>query len=365
MEYKQAGLAMVKDIDGRDVTGIASVFGNIDDGGDIVHRGAFKKTLKEQKDRIRHLWQHDFWSPPIATIMSLQEVGKDALPQKLQKRDDVTGGLEVRRRYLTNERAEEIFEGISTGAINEMSFAFNPQKYDFDEVDLDDEKTMRVRNIRELRLWETSDVIWGMNALTSASKNWLPARKTGHLAKDAEWFEPTLDMFTDQEWDQLPDQEKDRIAQHFAWTDTTPVQKFEDLRYAHHKPSKQGVGPLVYAGLKDALKRFLDDPSGILEVGTAKVYDHLGAHLEEYGEKALSMELYALSWVLDSVIKQGTLPEGELLGILDEAYSMTREFIETAESPKADRALTEALTAKLRRSQATAHLMSMKGRYSG
>jgi HK97 family phage prohead protease len=366
MEYKRTEmLASVKDIDGRTVIGIPSVFGNIDDGNDIVHKGAFKKTIREQKERVRHLWQHDFWSPPIAKISGLQEVGKDALPKHLQKRDDVTGGLEVMRTYLTNERAQEVFEGIQTGALNEMSFAFDPKKYDYSEVELAEERSITVRNLRELHLWETSDVIWGMNSLTSASKNWLPAVKTGHTSKKEAWEEPTLEDFTDQKWDDLPRQEKDRIAQHFAWTDTLPVQKFEDLRYAHHKASKQGVGPIVYTGVLSALKRFATDVTGVLEADFAKVYDHLAKHLGEYQEKALPLEVVVLYQVTDRILKEGLIPEGDLLGLLHEAGDMTLQFIESAEQPKADRALTDSLHKRIKRYNAMNQLFKRQGVYDG
>lgn len=169
MEYKAIEIE-TKEIgeDGRTVTGFAAVFGNIDSGYDRIHKGAFKKTLKESGGRVKHLWQHDMSQPPIATVKELREVGRDELPDSVTKAwPDATGGLLVVRKYLDTPRGNEILRGIEAGAISEMSFAYDPLKYDFEP----DKDGMQIRNLRELRLWETSDVVWGMNAATVASKS--------------------------------------------------------------------------------------------------------------------------------------------------------------------------------------------------
>jgi HK97 family phage prohead protease len=175
-EYK-ALPSFTKDIDGRTVVGIASVFGNIDSYGDIVHKGSFKKSIEEGARRVKHLWQHDYMAPPIAAIKSLDEVGRGELPEEIRKLyPEAKGGLQVTREYLQTDRATEILEGIKAGAISEMSFAFNPVKVDFDDVEAPDGGKVNVRNIRELKLWDTSDVVWGANEATSAAKSPLDYR---------------------------------------------------------------------------------------------------------------------------------------------------------------------------------------------
>lgn len=171
MEYK-ANLSFIKGIDDRTVTGIASVFGNVDSYGDIVQRGAFKKTIAENARRIRHLWMHDPFQPPTAVIRSLQEVGKNGLPESvIAEFPDATGGLEVAREYLKTPRGDEILEGIRSGGINEMSFAYDVVKSRFDEVRNAAGDNLQVRMLSEVRLYETSDVLWGANAATVASKS--------------------------------------------------------------------------------------------------------------------------------------------------------------------------------------------------
>lgn len=154
----------------RIVEGFAAVMGNIDDGGDIVHKGAFKKTLKERGSRVRHLWQHDMFQPPIAKILEIAEVPVEDLPDELKSHPEVEAGLLVKRQYLTHDLAEAVFQGVSSGAISEMSFGFDPIKFRHGEVETDAGK-QAVRHISELRLWDTSDVNWGMNAMTMAAKS--------------------------------------------------------------------------------------------------------------------------------------------------------------------------------------------------
>lgn len=171
MEYKAIQLE-TKEIaeDGRTVTGFAAVIGNVDSGGDRIHKGAFRKTLKENGKRVKHLWQHDPSQPPIATIRSLKEVGAEELPESIRgEYPEAKGGLLVAREYLDTPRGNEILAGIRSGAIGEMSFAYDALKFDFEEVDTEDGRMM-VRNLKEVRLWETSDVVWGMNPATVASK---------------------------------------------------------------------------------------------------------------------------------------------------------------------------------------------------
>lgn len=168
--------AVVKELDhaNRTATGFAAIFGNIDSGNDITHRGAFKKTLQENLKRIKFLWQHDWFEPPIAAIVQAEEVGKSDLPKDLREaHPEVTGGLMVTRKYFTTGRGEEVWQALSSTppAITEMSFAFDPIKVDYE----DHEKFGKIRHLRELRAYDFSDVNWGMNALTRASKS----RKAG------------------------------------------------------------------------------------------------------------------------------------------------------------------------------------------
>ena len=166
---RKAGLLMPSSINDRTVTGIFSVFGNMDSYADIIHNGAFSKTLSERAGRVLHLWQHDMDAPPIALIDSIREVPRQALPAEvLMRAPTATGGAEVTRTYLDTPRANEVLTAIRSGAPLEMSFAFDAVRFDFEENG--DSPLGVVRNLRELKLYETSDVNWGANSATVAAK---------------------------------------------------------------------------------------------------------------------------------------------------------------------------------------------------
>lgn len=172
-----------KAIDGRVVTGVCAVFGNVDHGSDRLHPGAFSKTISERSGSIKHLWNHgaDGWdyfcTPPIANILELREVSRNELPSAVtDKAPDATGGLLVRREYLKTPRADEVFENLKAGVPLEMSFGFDPIKWDWETVDSGQPTEYRLRNLREVRLWDTSDVNFGMNPATSAAGKSLDQR---------------------------------------------------------------------------------------------------------------------------------------------------------------------------------------------
>jgi HK97 family phage prohead protease len=158
----------IKSIEGRTVTGIFSVFGNVDSYGDIVEPGAFRKTLKERKGKFFHLWQHNFYEPPIARVEDIKELSRNELPQYILKAfPESTGGMEVTRTYLDTPRANEVLTGIKDGVPYEMSFGFDaiPDKTKYEEVE-----GRRIRRLKEVKHYETSDVLWGANGATIASK---------------------------------------------------------------------------------------------------------------------------------------------------------------------------------------------------
>lgn len=299
MEYKSSP-SYTKDVDGRTVVGLASIFGIVDDGGDVVHKGAFKRTISHRatasnRKRVRHLWQHDGMRPPIAHISNLQEVGKDALPQELLADfPDATGGLEVTRSYLETQRAEEVLAGIKAGAINEMSFGFDPVKWNFEELD---EGGQLLRHLKELRLWDTSDVLWGMNRATLGVKSALPFKDTGTADEGADWSKPTLGDFTEDSWDDLSDAEKRRIAAHYAWASQMPPESFGDLSLPHHLPGRSGVGKAVWRGVAAAMAALLGARGGVdIPDGDRKaVYNHLKKHYAQFDKEPPDYKLVELA----------------------------------------------------------------------
>ena len=130
----------VNDSEGT-VEGYASVFGNKDTYGDIVDKGAFKKTIKESNSRIKVMWQH---RDPIGVPIAISE--------------DDHGLLTKSRITLTEENKDRLML-IRDGVVNEMSIGFDTLKFKIDE----EEEEGRTRHLTEVRLWEYSIVTWGAN----------------------------------------------------------------------------------------------------------------------------------------------------------------------------------------------------------
>jgi uncharacterized protein len=141
----------LKDVDEKKgiVTGYASIFGNVDSDSDMVMPGAYSKTLSERgvgsaKPRIKHLWQHDSWSPI-------------AVPQKLEEHDR---GLYFESVFGKDQFSQDKLQQHIDGIITEMSIGYNIIKSE----DIKDEPLHH--KLLELKLWEYSSVTWGSNSLT-------------------------------------------------------------------------------------------------------------------------------------------------------------------------------------------------------
>lgn len=178
MEYKAVPLADVQIEDERLVKSLFAITGNTDEGGDVIVKGAFSKSIKERLPigEILVLWQHNTFAPPIGKLETLKEVGRDELPPALRGRfPDATGALYGEWRALDTERGNEVLAGIKAGAITQNSIGYDPVKWDIERPQPDPNDPsiikMPIRKLREVRLWEGSPVNWGMNRATTNLKH--------------------------------------------------------------------------------------------------------------------------------------------------------------------------------------------------
>ena len=146
MEYKAVSAEYKAKGDKGEFEGYFSVFNNVDDGGDIIRPGAFKKTIAERGKRIKPYYMHD-----IAKLLG-------PAPDVLE--EDSTGLLAKGRLTLGNSWARDVWELIKDDALEEGSIGYIPI---YDKTDWVD----GVRIMKEIELWEYSFVPLGMNALTS------------------------------------------------------------------------------------------------------------------------------------------------------------------------------------------------------
>ena len=136
----------IKDIDvkGRIVTGYLSNFDNKDYDDDIIVKGAFKKSIDERGKSILFLNQHD-WKQPHGFFRLLQEDSK-GLYFESNPLIDTSYSVDTMKLY-------------EAGIIKEHSIGFVTEKSDYDQKE-------KVRYIKEVKLYEGSNVTMGANPET-------------------------------------------------------------------------------------------------------------------------------------------------------------------------------------------------------
>lgn len=143
LEHKFCQLGTDVTVEGGTViSGYASLFGAVDQGGDVVEAGAYRASLAKiaaKGGAVKMLWQHD----PAQPIGVWDEVREDAT------------GLWVKGRILTDvTRGREAAALIEAGAIDGLSIGYRTVKA------RKDDKGKRL--LSELELWEVSLVTFPM-----------------------------------------------------------------------------------------------------------------------------------------------------------------------------------------------------------
>lgn len=151
MNYKSLSNS-IKDVDTSQgiVTGYFSAFGNIDDGMDMVVKGAFSESIKswgvKGSDRIKHLWQHD-GNKPIGKITLLKE-------------DDY--GLYFESKLSKTQLGQDALIQYQEGILKEHSIGYSVIQ---EEKKLDGKGNLSHYELQKVKLWEGSTVTWGMNEM--------------------------------------------------------------------------------------------------------------------------------------------------------------------------------------------------------
>ena len=126
-------------------SGYASIFGNEDQGNDIVQKGAFTKSLTQRPaPKVKMLFQHKT-DEPIGVFEKIYEDQK---------------GLYVQGRLaMKTQKGKETYELLKMGALDGMSIGFkaDPQKQGYNE------NKRGVRTLKEVDLMEISLVTFPMN----------------------------------------------------------------------------------------------------------------------------------------------------------------------------------------------------------
>lgn len=187
MEFKDVIVTQVKqEGDEGIVEGFAAITGNVDHQDDRIHAGAFAKTINDPPDGLPQLfgWQHNL-DTPFGRTVELSEVGREELPADvLAKAPDATGGLKVKARIAmsstTNKERLELMKD-ETQVMLGMSIGFDTIKAEFSVDRSNGGSELRIREIREIRLWEVSVVALGANSAAGVTN---AKDKEGTVDKD-------------------------------------------------------------------------------------------------------------------------------------------------------------------------------------
>ncbi len=147
------------DDDTGTIEGYASTFGNIDQGGDKVVKGAFKKTLKENKGKFPILDSHR----PDKQIGWNLEAHEDDKGLWVKGKVDIENNATAREKWSLAKQAMEI--GVDSG----LSIGYSAVKWAWDEEEEVSGRKVGFRKLQELKLFEYSMVAFPMNTAASVT----------------------------------------------------------------------------------------------------------------------------------------------------------------------------------------------------
>lgn len=135
--------------------GLASTYGNVDQGGDVIEPGAFDRTLKNGNGEVPILWSHDPTEPIGLGRVSNSEEGLV-----------IQGKLE-----LSLPAAQKVYVLLKSKIVRGLSIGYQTLQSVMDKG---------VRRIKEVKLFEVSVVTFPMNseAVVTAVKAALASRET-------------------------------------------------------------------------------------------------------------------------------------------------------------------------------------------
>lgn len=129
LRHAEFGLREIKFADGdgtREFTGYGAVFGNVDSYGDVIQRGAFRKTLADAKksgDWPAMLMQHGGWGMSVDDLTPVgiwTEMGEDEK------------GLLITGKLADTQRASEAYgllKMMPRPALNGLSIGYRARKF--------------------------------------------------------------------------------------------------------------------------------------------------------------------------------------------------------------------------------------------
>ena len=168
----------VKSVDqkARRFSGLASTWEK-DLGNDVIHKGAFTKTLKDwrksEKKSVPLLDSHDRFSV-------------DSVLGKMIEAHETDDGLETTFEMRDTEKAAEALSAIEGGFIGGLSIGYEPVEFKYEKPE-GGSFFDTIRHLTEVKLREVSLVVFPMNEGArvdpSSVKSLIDAAKAGQLTE--------------------------------------------------------------------------------------------------------------------------------------------------------------------------------------
>src|SRR5258708_2464523 len=246
-----------------ELEGYVSVFGNVDQGGDVVLPGAFTTTLR-------------YWSKqaqPLPLIADHDLSAEGVIGSVHDAREDATG-LRVKARFSSDPKAQSIRTKMIEGHLRGMSFTYETVKHHLGTV-----AGKSVRYLQEVKLFEATVTPFPMNelavgsakaAMTSASINDLPDSAFAYIqpggTKDAEGKTVPRSLR------HFPVHDADHVQNALARAPQSPFgdQAMPKIRAAAAKFGIK-VSGAASADLRDAMHKALEIPSAAARKAAADV----------------------------------------------------------------------------------------------
>lgn len=207
MEIKTIASELKANEEKNIIEGYASIFGNIDSHKDIVLSGSFTKTIQENRNRIKLLWQHDMFEP-IGKPLQLVEDSK---------------GLFFEAKVSNTDIGNKAMTLIKDGVLNEMSIGYDTVKSEWDTQ-------RKVRLLKEIKLYEISVITFASNekALITGAKN------IDNILDDVDFFSKSGRTLSNNSMSRI----KNAIDALMALLDENEPQEPEETDGCTRKPEK-------------------------------------------------------------------------------------------------------------------------------
>lgn len=153
----------------RTFEGLASTW-DLDLGGDVIHPGAFKKTLREWKRDgriVKLFYGHNYYDI-------------DSLLGKMIDAEETKDGLQATFKVTEGEQGDRVLAFIGDGVLDSMSIGYRAVKVEYPD---DDEQRQGIfRHLKEVELHEVSVVPFPMNPAARIDTDSIKAIEAGDIS---------------------------------------------------------------------------------------------------------------------------------------------------------------------------------------